>query len=235
MKIYRALLLCTILMRVISIEAATPLSSDSKKAIAISAFKGSLITLSAFIGGYALINGKFIHPSSHVAAYSIFTALGAVAVGWWRYNHVPESYYDHAYKELTKIAREPLITLALSVKGADFIEQIKYLYVRDSFPLVKAFTRMNYLYSQLQLIDQSLDQVLHSSLTDLHADCFEMQILIQTIQDALEHGMKQIKEETQFINEYNAQTSLALQQTQAIIAQAAYSQATATWVNALKD
>ncbi len=230
---YRVMLLWLVL---VSMSNATPLSTDSKKAMVLSALKGSLVTISTYVGGYALLN-DFEIPDlfEHQTAYSVFAAMGALTMGWWRYNHVPESYYDHAHKELKKIADEPLITLALSVRGNDFTDQIKSLYVRESFPLVAAFKRINYLYSQLELIDQSLDQVLHSSLTDLHADCFEMQILIQTIQHALENSMKQIKEDAQFINEFNAQTSLALQQTQAIIAQAAHSQATATWVNALRD
>lgn len=230
---YRTMLLCLVL---VSRSNATPLSTDSKKAIALSALKGSLVTISMYVGGYALLN-DFEIPNlrEHQTPYAIFAAIGALTFGWLVYNHVPESYYDHAHKELRKIGDDPLITLALSVRGNDFTDQIKSLYVRESFPLVTAFKRMNYLYSQLELIDQSLDQVLHSSLIDLHADCFEMQILIQTIQNALEISMKQIKEDAQFINEFNAQTSLALQQTQAIIAQAAHSQAAAAWANALKD
>lgn len=233
MKMSRAMLFCLVL---VSMSNATPLSTDSKKDIALSALKGSLVLVSAFVGGYALLNDFEIpHLREHQTAYSVFAAIGALTLGWWSYNHVPESYYDHAHKELKKIADEPLITLALSVRANDFTDQIKSLYVRESFPLVTAFKRMNYLYSQLESIDRSLDEVLHSSLTDLHADCFEMQILIQTIQNALENSMKQIKEDAQFINEFNAQTSLALQQTQAIIAQAAHSQAAAAWANALKD
>lgn len=236
MKVYHLLLLSIVLVKLIAISEATPLSYESKKAIVVSALKGGLTTISTYIAGYALFN-DFTMPrlSEHQTAYSIFATIGVLSMGWWRYQYVPESYYDWAHRELEKIARDKLVMLVLSLRGTELIEQIKYLYVRDSFPLVSAFKHINYLLSRLESIDESLDHVLCSSLKDLHASCFEMQIFVQTIQSALENSLKLIKEQPQFINEFNAQTSLAMQQAQAAIAQATHSQATATWVHALKD
>lgn len=236
MKVYHVLLLSIGLMCVSSVIQATSLSSESQKEIAISALKGGLSVAAIYTAGYALFNDLEL-PSvwEHRKTYAIVAALGAVTMAWWRYNYVPESYFDFAQRELEKVSNNKLIMLVLSVRGADFIDHIKNLYVRESFPLVCAFKQINVLYSRLESIDESLDTVLHSSRSELHGSCYEMQIIVQTIQSALEIALKAIKEEPQFINEYNAQTSLALQQTQAVIAQAAHSQATAAWVHALKN
>lgn len=237
MKVYRLLLLNVVLLTLPVQEKATSLSPESKNAVLISALKGALSGVGIYAGGSALFNGSL--PSfgcpCEQKPYVIAAAIGALTMAAWRYNYSPECYYDDAFKELERISQNQLIILVLSMRGSEFVEQIKQLYVRDSFPLVNAFRHMNYLYSRLEAIDQSLDEVLNSSRTDLYASCYEMQIVIQTIQSALECGLKLIKEEPQFINEYNAQTSIAIQQTQAAIAQAAYSQATAAWIQTLND
>ncbi len=236
MKVYHVLLLSIGLIYGSSLIQATPLSSESQKEIAISALKGGLTVAAIYTAGYALFN-DFELPSvaEHTKTYAILAALGAVTMSWWRYNYVPESYFDYAQHELEKVSNNKLIMLILSLRSTDLIDHIKKLYVRESFPLVCAFNQMNILYSRLESIDESLDIVLHSSRTDLHGACYEMQIIVQTIQTTLEIALKTIKEESQFMNEYNAQTSLALQQAQTVLAQAAHSQATAAWVHALKN
>lgn len=235
MKVYH-LFLSGLMMNGVAISQTIPLASESQKKMAISALKGSLTMVGIYTAGYALFN-DFTLPSlsEHQKTYAILSALGAITMGLWRYNYVPERYYDYAQYELEKISHNKLILLALSVRGDDFIDQIKTLYVRESFPLVRAFKQMNAFYSRLQEIDEYLDEVLRSSRTDLYGSCYEMQIMVQTIQNALEVGLKTIKEEAHFINEYNAQTSLAMQQAQSALAHAAHSQAAATWVNALKN
>lgn len=236
MKVCRLFLLNVVVWSISSSVYPTSLSYDSKKSVVVSAVKGALGATALYVGGSAVVNNNFRIPclGGHIKGYSIAAALGALAMGAWSYNHLPESYYDDAYAQLERISHNNLILLVISLRGAEFIEQVKQFYVRDSFPLVSAFKHMNYLYSCLEAVDTSLDYVLNSSCVDLYAACYEMQIIVQTIQSALEIGLQLVKDEPQFINEYNAQTSLAMQQAQALIAQAAYSQASAAWVQAMK-
>lgn len=236
MKVYQGLLLSVGLMYCSNVIHATSLSTESQNEIAISALKGGLTVSAIYTAGYALFNDfKLPILSEHKKIYAILGALGAITMGIFRYNFVPERYYESADYELEKISHNTLILLALTVRDKEFIDQVKLLFVRESFPLVCAFNHMNELYSHLQKIDESLDEVLNSSRLDLQSDCCQMQIVVQTMQNALELGLKTIKEEPQFMNEYNAQTSLAMQQVQMALAQAAHSQATAAWVHALKD
>lgn len=236
MKVCHLFLLSVVVLSVSSPVHATPLSYESKKSVLVSTIKGALGGGALYAVGSALMNTPVEIPclGGHIKAYSIAAACGALSMGLLGYNYLPESYYDDAYAQLERISLDSLTLLVISLRGAEFVEQIKQLYVRDSFPLVSAFRNMNYLYSRLEVIDASLDQVLNSSRIDLYASCYEMQIIIQTIQSALEVALQLIKDEPQFINQYNAQTSLAMQQAQAVIAQAAYSQASAAWVQAMR-
>lgn len=198
------------------------LSTESQKAIGISALKGGLTSLATYISGYWLFNDfEFPRVQDHQWAYGLTTAFGAATMAAWRYNHVPEAYFDSAKNEVEQLGNNELLGMTLEYKKDEIVAALKQYFFRSQFPLVSAFRSLDAIFLRLETNYASLDNVLRSHRSDLYEECYALQVLIQVYADAIRSVMNAIREDAGFIAESNAQTAIELQHAQQVAATAA--------------
>ena len=212
------------------------LSSESKREIIVSAVKGGISGLATFALGYCLAHEfkKFPFLSQHPITYIVWASVGAGIMAIWRYNHVAESHFVFAKDGLMSIPKDSLLNLVTHTELNAVLAQLKNYFFKERFPLSASFRRLEELYACLQEYSNSLQEVMVSGRNDLKQESQELLVLIEMYQDTIQNVMRIVKDDPNFITECNAQTMVAMQQAQMMAAQAAQSNAIASWVHAFK-
>jgi hypothetical protein len=211
------------------------LSSESQQLIGFSAFKGAVAGVSSYVLGYWLSHDyKLPRISEHPLAYGLWALAGATLMGLWRSQYTPEAYYSYAQDGIIRILDEGIIAMITEAEPAQIAQVLKDQFFKHKFPLFMAFRYLETRYDLLEQYKDALYQVLQSSRTDLHTQSFNMLEAIDMCQGIIKMGITQLKEDPKFIEECNAQTMVEIQHAQMVAADAAHSNAVASWVNALR-
>lgn len=232
---YAACMLSVLLLTACPSPSFAMLGSESQKAIGISALKGGLAALGTYVGGYWIFNDfKFPDAKNHKLALSISAALGAATMAVWRYNHVPESYFNSAKNELGQLSNDVVLYTIVETEQNEVVAALKEAFFRYEFPLISAFRNLDGLYVRLDNIYNSFEIVLGSYRTDLYNESQDFQMLASLYMQAIRSVMNLLKEDPAFITESNAQAALEIQYAQQSAAAASQSAATAAWINAFR-
>jgi|GEM_PF-3064366 len=204
------------------------LSFESRNTVMFGALKGMLCTTSFYLLSSYLWNDLKFKPSPIAAA--IWASLGGFIGGSWAYAYVPESHYEYAKKGVLVTKESSLIKLISVTDVGLMVSMLKDYFFKERLPLFSAFTELSNTYTRLQEYEESLHAVLGSYRVDLHADCQLLLLDVANLKTIVKKAMMPLKEDANFIAEYNAQTMYQMQQAQLMAAHAAESSALAQWL-----
>jgi hypothetical protein len=207
--------------------AQEPLSSESRNAVMRGVLKGMIYTTSFYLISSYLWNEFKFKPSPLAAA--IWASLGGSIGGSWAYFCTPEFHYEYAKKGILVTKASSLIELIATTDVTLIVASLKDYFFKERLPLFSAFTQLSNIYTRLQEYEESLQAVLGSHRVDLHADCQLLLLDVASLKAIVKKAMMPLKEDANFIAEYNAQTMQQMQQAQLMAAHAAESSALAQW------
>lgn len=228
--IFRNLLFLMLLISKNS-SSQIPLGSRSRDEVVIATITGGLVGAGSFmVLGWLFNDFKFPSLTKFPGFYLFSTIMGAAMGGTWSYMHTPEAYYEYALNNVRYLEHNKLLEIIANARTDSIVAGLKDYFFKEKFPLYVAFTRLTLFFNQLQDCENALLTVVSSHRHDLYEQSHFLLQEVRKMQSLIKSAMIPLKEDTQFLVEYNAQTMQQMQEAQMATAEATQAAALAQWI-----